>query len=125
VTNPPLDAIREELVTSAAAPSGPRATCSSPTRSCRQIVLPYPVIDNDDLAKLLYVNEHGETPGSRPSPSTGSSARAGGGPRGGRCAAHRRGVREVSIAAIADGANIIVLSDRNSTPSWPRSRRCC
>jgi len=24
---------------------------------------PQPVIDRDDLAKLLYVNEHGETPG--------------------------------------------------------------
>ncbi len=31
--------------------------------SCRQIVLPMPVIDNDDLAKLLYVNEDGSTPG--------------------------------------------------------------
>ena len=41
VTNPPLDAIREELVTSLAATVGPSGTCSTPGRRvCRQIVLP-------------------------------------------------------------------------------------
>ena len=64
VTNPPLDAIREELVTSLEATVGPERNLLEPEpASCRQICLPYPVIDNDDLAKLLYVNEHGETPG--------------------------------------------------------------
>ncbi|HEY7917132.1 MAG TPA: glutamate synthase central domain-containing protein, partial [Acidimicrobiales bacterium] len=64
VTNPPLDAIREELVTSLASTLGPEANLLEPTAaSCRQIVLPMPVIDNDDLAKLLYVNEDGSTPG--------------------------------------------------------------
>ena len=64
VTNPPLDAIREELVTSLAATIGPEANLldASPG-SCRQILLPLPVIDRDDLAKLMYVNEGGETPG--------------------------------------------------------------
>ena len=53
VTNPPLDAIREELVTSLAADLGPEGNLLEPAPgSCRQIVLPYPVIDNDDLAKL-------------------------------------------------------------------------
>jgi glutamate synthase (NADPH/NADH) large chain len=43
VTNPPLDAIREELVTSLSGTIGPRPTCSSPTpASCRQVVLPVP-----------------------------------------------------------------------------------
>ena len=64
MTNPPLDAIREELVTSLEATVGPERNLLEPEPdSCRQISLPYPVIDNDDLAKLLYVNEHGETPG--------------------------------------------------------------
>ncbi len=64
VTNPPLDAIREELVTSLMSTLGPEANLLEPTaESCRQIVLPMPVIDNDDLAKLLYVNEDGSTPG--------------------------------------------------------------
>ena len=64
VTNPPLDAIREELVTSLAATIGPEANLlDAGCGSCRQILLPMPVIDRDDLAKLMYVNEHGETPG--------------------------------------------------------------
>ena len=64
VTNPPLDAIREELVTSLSATIGPEANLlEAKAGSCRQILLPLPVIDRDDLAKLMYVNEGGETPG--------------------------------------------------------------
>ena len=64
VTNPPLDAIREELVTSLAATIGPGGEPAGARQgSCRQILLPLPVIDRDDLAKLMYVDEHGETPG--------------------------------------------------------------
>ena len=64
VTNPPLDAIREELVTSLSATIGPEANLLAASQgACRQILLPLPVIDRDDLAKLMYVNEHGETPG--------------------------------------------------------------
>ncbi len=64
VTNPPLDAIREELVTSLGATIGPESNLlHARPGSCRQILLPQPVIDRDDLAKLLYVNERGETPG--------------------------------------------------------------
>ena len=64
VTNPPLDAIREELVTSLSATIGPEANLlEARCGSCRQILLPLPVIDRDDLAKLMYVNEGGETPG--------------------------------------------------------------
>ena len=44
VTNPPLDAIREELVTSLATAIGPERNLLDPTpASCRQIVLPFPV----------------------------------------------------------------------------------
>ena len=44
--------------------SGPESNLLEATAgSCRQIVLPQPVIERDDLAKLLYVNEYGETPG--------------------------------------------------------------
>ena len=64
VTNPPLDAIREELVTSLAGTIGPEANLLDPTpASCRQIVLPFPVIDNDDLAKIRHINRDGDMPG--------------------------------------------------------------
>ncbi len=43
VTNPPLDAIREELVTSSRSKLGPEGNLLEPTAaSCRQIILPYP-----------------------------------------------------------------------------------
>src|SRR5437763_1092964 len=66
VTNPPLDAIREELVTSLAATIGPEGNLLDPgPASCRQIVLPGPVIDNDELAKILSIDEDGDLPGFR------------------------------------------------------------
>ncbi len=58
VTNPPLDAIREELVTSTKAKIGPEGNLLQPgPDSCRQIVLPYPILSNEDLAKILYIDE--------------------------------------------------------------------
>ncbi len=113
VTNPPLDAIREELVTSLLSTLGPESNVLEPSaESCRQIVLPMPVIDNDDLAKLLYVNEDGSTPGFRAFAIDGLFEVAGGGPAL-RDAIEQ--VRERVGEAIADGADVIVLSDRNST----------
>ena len=67
VTNPPLDAIREELVTSLAGAIGPEQNLLEPGPiSCRQIVVPFPVIDNDELAKILHVNDDGDLPGLAP-----------------------------------------------------------
>ncbi|MGH8995832.1 MAG: glutamate synthase large subunit, partial [Acidimicrobiales bacterium] len=123
VTNPPLDAIREELVTSLATTIGPADNLLQARQgSCRQVVMPAPVIDLDDLAKLLYINEHGETPGFkafaidglfsvRDAGDTGRPTEA-----GGRALTEAiEGVRARVSAAIEDGANVIVLSDRNST----------
>jgi len=64
VTNPPLDAIREELVTSLSTTIGPEGNLLEPTpASCRQITLPFPVIDNDELAKIIHINDDGDLPG--------------------------------------------------------------
>jgi glutamate synthase (NADPH/NADH) large chain len=116
VTNPPLDAIREELVTSLASSLGPERNLLEPTaESCRQIVLPMPVISNDELAKLLYINEDGQTPGYRAFAVDGLFEVA----RGGE--GLRRAIEDVRFrvsVAIADGADIIVLSDRNSTADY-------
>ncbi len=126
VTNPPLDAIREELVTSLAATIGPEANLlEARCGSCRQILLPLPVIDRDDLAKLMYVNEHGETPGFKAFAVDGlfdvREAGRAGAPTDVGGEALRRAIEEVRRRvsdAIADGANIIVLSDRNATVDW-------
>ena len=123
VTNPPLDAIREELVTSLAATVGPEGNLLEAGQgACRQILLPQPVIDRSDLAKLMYVNENGETPGFKafaidglfPVAAAGDAGRPT--PEGGRAlGAAIEDVRRRVSAAIAEGANVIVLSDRNST----------
>ena len=56
VTNPPLDAIREELVTSMGSTIGPERNLLKPEpESCRQIGVPFPIIDNDQLAKLRHI----------------------------------------------------------------------
>ncbi|GAB2758663.1 glutamate synthase large subunit [Nocardioides salsibiostraticola] len=113
VTNPPLDAIREELVTSLNGTIGPEANLLDPTpASCRQVVLPFPVISNDDLAKIRHINRDGDMPGFITHVSRGLYDVEG----GGDAMATRIDeiCREVS-AAIADGARIIVLSDRHST----------
>ena len=56
VTNPPLDAIREELVTSMASTIGPERNLLKPEpASCRQIGIASPILDNDQIAKLRHV----------------------------------------------------------------------
>jgi glutamate synthase (NADPH/NADH) large chain len=113
VTNPPLDAIREELVTSVSSSIGPEANLLDPgPASCRQIVMPFPVIDNDELAKILSIDEDGDLPGFRAVRVSGlyRVVDGGSGLRD-RLVEICRGVSE----AIEDGARILVLSDRDST----------
>ncbi|MBO4164133.1 glutamate synthase large subunit [Micromonospora antibiotica] len=112
VTNPPLDAIREELVTSLASTIGPEGNLLDPgAASCRQIVLPYPVIDNDELAKLLDVDEDGDLPGFKAVRVSGLyRIRDGGAGIKARLTEICRHVSE----AIEDGVRILVLSDRDS-----------
>ncbi|MEJ7583311.1 MAG: glutamate synthase central domain-containing protein [Acidimicrobiales bacterium] len=112
VTNPPLDAIREELVTSLGSTIGPEGNLLDPTpASCRQIVLPRPVIDNDELAKLIHANDDGDLPGFKSAVVRGLYRVEGGGEALREALADVR--RQVS-EAIEHGARIIVLSDRHS-----------
>ena len=56
VTNPPLDAIREELVTSMGSTIGPERNLLEPEpESCQQINLKYPIISNEHVAKLRHL----------------------------------------------------------------------
>ena len=114
VTNPPLDAIREELVTSLAATIGPDHDLLNPTpAACRKIVLPFPVLDNDGLAKIVHVNDDGDLPGFAAAVVPGLYEVDGGGPA---LAAALDRVRAEVSAAIAAGARIVVLSDRDPAP---------
>ncbi len=112
VTNPPLDAIREELVTSLGSTIGPEGNVLEATAaSCRQIAIPYPILDNEELAKLLYVNEDGDLPGFKPFAIDGLFPVVEGG-----VGLHGAldDIRSRVTEAIAGGAKLIVLSDRHS-----------
>ncbi|MEW2705935.1 glutamate synthase large subunit [Streptomyces koyangensis] len=112
VTNPPLDAIREELVTSLYSTLGPQGNLLEPTAaSCRSVTLPFPVIDNDELAKLVHINADGDMPGMKAVTLSGLYRVSG----GGEALAERiEEIRAEADAAIEAGARLIVLSDRHS-----------
>jgi glutamate synthase (NADPH) large chain len=116
VTNPPLDAIREELVTSLTACFGPEGNLLSPgPDSCRQIVIGYPILDSDQLAKLVRINRDGSMPAYDTYVVRGLYPVDGGGAALGEaldalCA-------QVS-EAIARGCRTLILSDRHSNAEF-------
>ncbi|MUL63327.1 glutamate synthase subunit alpha [Mycobacterium sp. CBMA 234] len=116
VTNPPLDAIREEVVTSLSGVIGPEGDLLNPDEnSCRQIVVPSPILRNGALSKLICVDpDHeirGRKHGMRAAVVSCLYPVADGG------AGLRRALEDVRTKvsqAIRNGARIIVLSDRES-----------
>ncbi|MGW0789300.1 glutamate synthase large subunit [Streptomyces sp. NPDC002911] len=112
VTNPPLDAIREELVTSLRSTLGPQGNILEPSpAACRAVTLPFPVIDNDELAKLIHINADGDMPGMKAATLSGLYRVSGGGEA---LATRIEQITTEVDAAIEDGARLIVLSDRHS-----------
>jgi len=116
VTNPPLDAIREEVVTSLQGVVGPEGDLLNPDAdSCRQIVLPQPVLRNHELAKLVNLEPDQEVDGRRHGMRTSVIRCRYPVAEGG--AGLRRAlddVRAQASAEIENGARILVLSDRES-----------
>jgi glutamate synthase (NADPH/NADH) large chain len=112
VTNPPLDAIREEVVTSLAGTIGPEGNLLEPSpASCRMLQLPFPVIDNDELAKIRHMNRDGDMPGFAIHIVRGLYDVHGGG------VALKAKLDEICAdvsQAVENGARIILLSDRHS-----------
>ncbi len=112
VTNPPLDAIREEVVTAVSSTIGPEANVLVPgPDSCRQMALPFPILDNDELARNIHANDDGQFPGFASHVVRGLFRVAGGG------AALRDALERINTEvswAIERGARVIVLSDRNA-----------
>lgn len=111
VTNPPLDSIREEVVTSLKLGLGPERNLLAATpEHARQVVLDFPVIDNDELAKIQHIDP---SPGSFTTTTLRGLYRVDDGPR----ALERRiaALCAEADAAIERGALFLVLSDRDST----------
>ena len=112
VTNPPLDAIREEIVTSLSSSVGEESNLLIATPAhTRQVVLPFPVIDNDELAKLLHINRDGDQPGFAAQKFSGIYKVAEG------AVGLEKRIEEIFVEvdeAIENGTHLIVLSDRDS-----------
>ncbi|WP_439645556.1 glutamate synthase large subunit [Janibacter limosus] len=112
VTNPPLDSIREELVTALGTAIGPEGNILSvDPQHARQVVLPFPVIDNDELAKIVHIDADRDHAGRASHVVRGRFDVLAG--EEGLRAELTRICSEVS-EAIAEGARFIVLSDRDS-----------
>ncbi|MGI9196301.1 MAG: glutamate synthase large subunit [Candidatus Nanopelagicales bacterium] len=113
VTNPPLDAIREEIVTSLSGTIGPEGNLLDATPAhCRQVVLPFPIIDNDELAKILHINSDGDLPGFETAKVMGLYDVDGGGQA---LEARLEAIFDEVDVLIDAGVRFIVLSDRDST----------
>ncbi|WP_184444822.1 glutamate synthase large subunit [Mycobacterium sp. AZCC_0083] len=119
VTNPPLDAIREEVVTSLQGNVGPEGDLLNPNaESCRQIVLKQPILRNAELSKLICVDPDHEVRGHKHGLRAAVIRCLYPVARGGQGLKEALDdVRAKVSAAIRNGARIIVLSDRESNES--------
>lgn len=111
VTNPPLDAIREQMVTSLTCTIGRERNLLDPApESARQIVMNGPIVDSEQLAKIVRMDRDGSIPGFSTHVIRGLYK-----VNGGRRALENKLdelCQEVS-AAVRGGACTIVLSDRH------------
>jgi glutamate synthase (ferredoxin) len=105
VTNPPIDSIREEIITSTVCYLGSEANLLHPgPESARQVKLDYPVLNNRELDKLRHIDQPGFSATTLPilfPPFSGEAL--------------ERALDDLFVAAddaIAAGHNILILSDR-------------
>jgi len=110
VTNPPLDAIREEVVTSLTTSIGPVLNLLDATpEHAKQLVLDYPILTNDELARIKNIHR-GNNIGKAVTISCLYRVDNGASALEGRLSEM---AREID-AALDDGATFIILSDRDS-----------
>jgi glutamate synthase (NADPH) large chain len=110
VTNPPVDAIREEIIMSSETSIGPEANLlEAGPECCRQLALPSPILTNDELARIRSLDGG---PASRALrtiklPTLFNPKGDGAGLR-----SALEDLRWKVSECIAEGFNLIVLSDR-------------
>jgi glutamate synthase (ferredoxin) len=111
VTNPPIDPIREENITATETMVGSEDNLLEPRpESCRMIKLPHPILTNEELEKLRHVERPGFKSLTLPILFKASSGAKG----------LERALKRLCSAAdkaIADGTNILILSDRGISAS--------
>jgi len=112
VTNPPLDAIREEIITSMITTIGSEGNLLDETpEQCRLLRLDRPVISNEELARIKALNQ----PGLRSRTLSILFPREEG-PKGMRRRLDE--LRREASRAIADGISLLILSDRGVNHAW-------
>ncbi len=111
VTNPPIDSIREEIITSAQTTIGSEGNLlQANPESCHLIALKSPVLSNEDLAKLRQLEGDGFKSVTMPilfDPKTGVEG----------LEAAMDEIFARADRAIAEGVSILILSDRGVSPS--------
>jgi glutamate synthase (ferredoxin) len=106
VTNPPIDPIREEIITSTEIMVGGEGNMLEPTaQSGRLVKMHYPILTNEELEKLRHISRPGFKTVTLP-----ILFQAADGPQG--LAGALDQLFAAADQAIIDGANIVILSDR-------------
>ena len=106
VTNPPIDCIREEIVTSSETNIGPERNLLKPEpKSCRQIRLKSPILSNEDFERLRHINHRDFKSVTLPILYSADGG-------GAALEAALEKMYELASRAIKNGSNLIVLSDR-------------
>jgi glutamate synthase (ferredoxin) len=112
VTNPPIDCIREEIITSTETAIGSERNLLKPCpENARLIELKSPILTNEEFAKLKHLN----LPGFK-SVTLPMLFKAADGPK-----ALEKAMSEIcrrADKAIGEGFNVIVLSDRGVNAEW-------
>ncbi|MFL5379652.1 MAG: glutamate synthase large subunit, partial [Myxococcales bacterium] len=118
VTNPPVDGIREEIIMAAETTIGPEVNLLEPGPECaRQLALPSPILTNDELGRIRALDGGPGTSGLKAvklptlfnPQGDGTSLRSA-----------LEDLRWKASECIAEGFNLIVLSDRgNDADSAP------
>ena len=111
VTNPPLDAIREECVTSVLTNIGPEENLLEPSpRACHVIELKSPILDNDETARFKALNGWEGFKSTVLDMTFPASKGAAG------MEAALEEIFDKAVRAIATGTTMLILSDRAVGP---------
>ncbi|KJR98368.1 MAG: glutamate synthase [Peptococcaceae bacterium BRH_c4a] len=106
VTNPPIDANREEIIVSWERTIGPEKNLIKPEPdSCRQITLKTPILSNEELAKIRHIEREGFKTETLPILFNVAEGSLG-------MENALEDLCKEADRAIALGANILILSDR-------------
>ncbi|WP_143338223.1 glutamate synthase large subunit [Demequina sp. NBRC 110054] len=113
VTNPPLDSIREEIVTSIGGAVGPEPNLlAALPEHARKIMLDFPVIDNDELAKIAHIDADPRLKGVFSARKIRGLYRVADGAEG--LESRLKEIFDECDQALADGVSFLILSDRDA-----------